>query len=287
MSNITLARREALGLLGGTAAALALPGAAMAAATAGSEAPPDARLPKLRTLMMMRGALDDRLVMYWLRGRYFGFLEGEMTPLFGVVNVCFSRYRAHPDGGYIGARGEVSHYTDFETGEIVHSVLNPYTRMAMQPPARGYPPSPVRIGADATIRIAEAPGVQFRNSIHDPEVNGDDVSLREINMAKTPLPGGKLSLYNEIVTYRAKASELARPDLSRVACDINFTNTVSWRSWMGMGDRPGQMLAVGAGSYVNSVEELPRAWVAATSQARPELLARPLAFLDPVWSALK
>jgi hypothetical protein len=282
MNDNRISRRA---IMGGMASAWAIPSLAMA--TAAGAARPGAISSKLRTLMMMRGALDDRLVMYWLRGRYYGLVDGEATPLFGVVSACFSRYHAHQDGGFIGARGEISHYTDFETGEVVQSVPNPYTHVAMQPPTRGYPPSPVRIQADATITIAEAPGVQFRNVVHDPEVNGNDVSLSESSMAKTPLPGGKLSLYNEMLTYRAKASDLARADLQRVPCELSFTNTVSWRSWMGMGDRPGLMLSVGAGSYVDAIAELPPAWVKATMQTNPGLLERPLAFLDPVWSTIK
>lgn len=284
MSGKSIDRRGVLGLAGGAVA-----GWALAAGIGHAATRPAARAlpPKLRTLMMMRGALDDRLVMYWLRGRYYGFVDGEMKPLFGVVNVCFSRYRAHPEGGFIGARGEVSHYTDFDSGEIVKSLPNPYTGKPMEPPARGYPPSPVRIRADASIAIKEAPGVQFRNVIHDPEVNGDDVTLCESNMARTPLPDGKVSLYNEIVTYRARATDLARPDLQRVPCDIAFTNTVSWRSWMGMGDRPGQMLAVGSGSFVESLDAVPKAWTGGTLRSQPELLTRPLAYLDDVWASMK
>jgi hypothetical protein len=283
--SIDLIQRRSL--VCGAAAALALPQAsfAAAAAAAGATANPAAIPDKLRTLLMMRGALDDRLVMHWIRGRCYGLVDGAMTPLFGVVNACFSRYRAREGGGFFGARGEVTYYTDFGSGEVVQTALNPYTNAAMPLPARGYPPSPVRIQADATIAISEAPGVEFRNVVDDPQVSGNDVSLCESSMAKTPLPGGGVSLYNEVLTYRAKANDLARTDLKRVACDIAVTSTVSWRSWMGMGDRPGVLLTVGTGSFVSSIDELPPAWVKAASQSRPELLANPLAFLDPAWSS--
>ncbi|WP_328591563.1 DUF1838 family protein [Glacieibacterium frigidum] len=263
----------------GTAAALAV---APAAAATTFAAPAD----KLRALMLMRGALDDRLVIYWLRGRYFGLVDGEVKPLFGVVNACFSRYRAHPDGGFIGARGEVSHYTDFDTGEVVGSVRNPYDGRIMEPPPRGYPPSPVRIEADSSISIKEMPGMEFANAIHDIEVTGDDARMFERNASKVPLPGGKASLYNEMVTYRARVADLRKPGANRVPCDINFTNTVSWRSWMGMADHPGHMLAVGSGAFVARVADLPAAWLKATAATQPELLGNPQAFLDPVWKTI-
>lgn len=277
-------RRSLMGLIGGTAALAAMPGVAHAAA--GDDHALDTPTGKLRALMMMRGALDDRLVIYWLRGRYFGLVDGEVKPLFGVVNACFSRYRAHPDGGYIGARGEISHYTDFATGEVVKSVRNPYTGQMMEPPARGYPPSPVRIQANSSITIKEMPGMQFENTVHDIEVTGNDVRIFERSTSEVPLPTGKPSRYNEMLTYRAKATDIARPNLMRVPCDINFTNTVSWRSWMDMGDRPGTMLAIGSGAYVSSMKELPATWLKATAASQPELLGNPNALLDPLWKSI-
>ena len=273
-----------MGLVGGTAALAALPQAARAAS--GDTAALDTTAGKLRALMLMRGALDDRLVMYWLRGRYFGLVDGEVRPLFGVVNACFSRYRPHEDGGYIGARGEISHYTDFSTGAVVQTVRNPYTDTTVQVPARGYPPSPVRIQADCTISIKEMPGMQFANVVHDLDVTGDDVRIFETSSSKVPIPGGKPSLYNEMLTYRARTSDLARADAKRVPCDLAFTNTVSWRPWMGMENRPGHMLAVGSGAYVTSLQDLPKAWRDATAATQPELLRNPAAFLDPVWKTI-
>lgn len=277
-------RRSLMGLVGGTAALAALPPAAQAAP--GAMAALDTPAGKLRALMLMRGALDDQLVMYWLRGRYFGLVDGEVKPLFGVVNACFSRYRAHPDGGYIGARGEISHYTDFASGAVVQSVRNPYTGATVQVPARGYPPSPVRIQADCTISIKELPGMQFENVVHDLDVTGNDVRIFERSSSKLPIPGGAPSLYTELLTYRARASDLARAGAKRVPCDIAFTNTVSWRPWMGMERHPGHMLAVGAGGYVTALQDLPKAWRDATAATQPELLRNPAAFLDPVWKTI-
>lgn len=278
-------RRNVVGLMSAAAAVSVLPRMALAATPAKNDfSTPEA---KLRALILVRGALDDRLVVYWMRGRYYGLVDGEITPLFGVLNACFSRYRAHKDGGFIAARGEASHFTDFNTGEVMQTIKNPYTGKDMNSPVRSLNPSPVRIRADCTISIAEAPGMQFQNVVQDVEAHGNSVSISERSMSKTPVPGGKPSLFNELITYRAKASDLSRSGVKRVPCDTSFTNTVSWRSWMGMDDHPGHLLLAGGGTFVSGVEELPPAWIKATSITHPNLVKDPLAFLAPVWNTMK
>jgi hypothetical protein len=284
MLNNNMPRRSALGLMSGIAAASALPGVATAAAPATQDfGAPEA---KLRTLLLLRGALDDRLVIYWMRGRYYGLVDGEITPLFGVLNACFSRYRAHKDGGFIAARGEATHFTDFNTGEVMQTIRNPYTGKDMNSPVRSLNPSPVRIQADCVITIAEAPGMRFQNVVQDVDAQGDGVSISERSMSKTPVPGGKPSVFNELITYRGKASDLSRPGIKRAPCDTSVTSTVSWRSWMGMDDHPGHLLAAGAGTFVSSAEELPPAWIKATSVANPTMVNDPHSFLAPVWDTM-
>ena len=47
----------------------------------------------LRRFIKMSGALDDRLVIGFVSGRYNGVVDSELTPLFGVFAATFSRYR--------------------------------------------------------------------------------------------------------------------------------------------------------------------------------------------------
>lgn len=68
--------------------------AVMAAVTAGaavssagrSSSAPDADQ-AIRDFIRLRAALDDRLVVGALSGRYFGVVDGAPTPFFGVVSV--------------------------------------------------------------------------------------------------------------------------------------------------------------------------------------------------------
>lgn len=54
---------------------------------------------RLKAFMMMRGALDDRLLIGCISDIYYGNVNAELTPLFGPVGAIFSRYRPHTSSG--------------------------------------------------------------------------------------------------------------------------------------------------------------------------------------------
>jgi hypothetical protein len=280
-ADISIARRDTLRLLGGIGALSALtPDLTNAASTSVALTNPRDRM---RTYMLMRGALDDRLVIHWLQGRYYGLVEGEATPLFGIVSAQVSRSRPDNAGGYAIVRGEVSFMTNADTGEVVREILNPYTGAVVAVPTRGYPPSLNRIRPDLSFEIPQQPGATLRHEVQGIVAKDGDVWISELSTAKTPVPNSKPSLYNEMLTYHAKAADLKRRDIRRVPCEISFTNTVSWRSWMNMADHPGHLLAVGAGAYVNAIDELPIVWLRAARAENLPFLNDPLGFLAPVW----
>ena len=41
----------------------------------------------------MRGALDGRLCMGYVKGLYYGVVEDRITPLYGVLGGTFSRFQ--------------------------------------------------------------------------------------------------------------------------------------------------------------------------------------------------
>lgn len=284
MPDSRVARRDALRILAGIGALSVAAPALSAVAGVGNTAtdPRD----RLRTYMLMRGALDDRLVIHWLHGRHYGLVDGEITPLFGLLSAQFSRFRPDSEGGYFCVRAEASFFTNPDTGEAVREVRNPYNGTIVAPPARNYPPSSPRIRADLTFDIVQQPGAELRHEVEGFFANGGDLWISELSTAKTPVRNAKPSLYNEMLTYHARLADLMRRDANRVPCDISFTNTVSWRSWMNMGEHPGHLLVVGAGEYVDSIDELPGGWLRAARAEKLALLADPRAVLAPVWNSL-
>jgi hypothetical protein len=148
-------RRTILAMTGGMALAGAASTLALAAGpgASGLETPAG----RLRAFMLMRGALDDRLVIGFVSGRYYGVVDDEMKPLYGVVAATFGRYRPRADGGYDGASYEIPFFTDLETGAPLERWLNPYTGETVAVPQTALPPAPIVITADMSVRVPKLP----------------------------------------------------------------------------------------------------------------------------------
>lgn len=274
-----IGRRGAIGLIGSAAALAAMPAARATGATLGNQS-------KLHTYMLMRGALDDRLVIGCISGRYNGIVDGLPTPLYGVVAATFARYRARPDGGFDAVTYELAYFTDLETGAVLSEFRNPYTGETVKVPAGGQPAARVSFMPDLSMKLGRAiPGLEFDHQVLPFEVRGDDVWITEATRTSAAIPGQPRPFrYSETNIMHARRSELEKPGARRVRTEVTFNGVVNWRPWLAMGDRPGHLLGVGAGTQGTTLEALPPAWLAATSERKPDLLKNPAAALEPLWS---
>jgi hypothetical protein len=240
---------------------------------------------RLRAFVRMRGALDDRLVIGCIRGRYEGVIDGETTPLFGVTAATFARWRPHGDG-YEVIGFEQAYFTDLQTNQVLDTFVNPYTGERVAVPVTAMPPSRLLLGADLSLRPAAVPpGMTLGVSVSPPEQIGDDVIFVERNRAAMPVSPTRRFFYNDTTAMRAKLHDLSSSDAARVPCQTSFQSILSWRPWLHMGDRPGQMCGFGQGLYGVSIEHLPDNWIEATRRIRPELLVYPEAVIEPLWRA--
>lgn len=279
-----MGRREALGVVG--AGALAAATAPAMAAPAGSANKLELGNPagKLRTYIMMRGALDEQLVISYVDGYYFGVVDAEITPLWDVVGVTFTRYRRRPDGGYDVFSGEVAHFLDPKTGEAPGEFYNPYTKKVVKDPRVNFPPSRYTIRPDLKFDFAGLmAGMTVDHTTRPPEVRGDDIWFNDITRTAGSVPGAaKPFRYGESVTMHARLSDF-KPGVKRVPAESNFTNFVDWRPWMQMDGHPGHLTAVGAGRLGVAMDALPERWTKATREKWPHVLDNPAALLDPVY----
>lgn len=283
---VAIARRE---LLGGIGAAAAIGVAAPALAAHGARARIDFNDPQVRfrAYMQMRGALDERLVIGYISGSYFGVVGAEVTPLWDVVGVTFARYRRRSDGGYDGFSGEIAHFFDPKTGKAPGRFLNPYTGKINIDPRTNLPPAKIVLLPTMTVEVAAPrPGMTFDHEIRAPQVRGDDVWFTEVSRVAMQFPGGARPFnYSEMVTMHARVRDLANPGAMRVPCEGSFTNVVNWRPWMEMGDHPGHLTAVGTGRYGVSMADLPANWTEATREKFPAVLDDPGALLAAIYKA--
>jgi hypothetical protein len=272
-----LGRRLFLGL--GTLASL---GAALSPANAETET-------NLRRFVKMRGALDGRLVIGCVTGRYDGVVDGQVTPLFGVVSAVFSLYR-HRGDGFEVASLEQAYYTDLQNGQALERFKNPYTGEAVAVPVYAEAPSLVVVGPDLVFHTPTppGPGVHVEHTARGPETVGDDlVFVEQVSVSVDAAKGGQGFTYRDNTVLRAQASAVDRPESQSTPSRTNFDAVVTWRPWLNMGARPGHMEALGYGGFGVSLASLPAAWVRATEHSRPSLLNDPGRVVETAWHAVR
>jgi hypothetical protein len=270
---MTLGRRLFLGL--GTVAGLS---AAVPLGTTDSGA-------SLRRFIKMRGALDGRLVIGCVTGRYDGVVDGQVTPLFGVVSAVFSLYRSRGDGFDVASL-EQAYYTDLQTGQVLDRLKNPYTDEFVAVPVYSESPSLVFVGPDLVFHSPKptGPGVHVAHMARGPETIGDDlVFVEQVSVTVDGSKGGLPFTYRDNTVLRAPRRAVDRQDSQSTPSETTFDAVVSWRPWLNMGARPGHMEALGYGGFGVSPASLPPTWVSATERARPSLLKNPERLVETAW----
>lgn len=268
-------------VLGGLAAG------ALATQASAAAAPGASPTGRMRTFMLMRAALDEGLISSWMSANYYGVVEDRMEPLFDVVAAVFARYRRLPDGSYEGVSGELAWFVDKDTGKALDSYRNPYTGQVVDVPMGGLSPSKIKFMPDMSMRLARSvPGMEFTHEVLGPVTRGDAVWMTERSRSSFTVPGqAKPMRYSESNIFKAKRSAIEARGATRVTSDVSFTNVVSWRPWLKMGDHPGHLTATGAGQHTSTLDMFPPEWIAATRARRPEVLKDPASMLAPLWDA--
>jgi hypothetical protein len=240
---------------------------------------------RLRAFMRLRGSLDQSLVAGCISGRYYGVVGAEVRPLYGVTASTFVRYRELPDGRFEGFTYEVAYFTDLETGKVMDRWANPYTGETVDVAHTFTKPARVVIGEDLVIRPEPAiPGLQIRHATLSPLIIGPDLWWTEEVLTEAQIPGMAKPLhYSELVTLQTSVAELASNKTSRVTCRNAYSSVVNWRPWLKMGDAPGHLMGNGAGAWGVATKDLPAAWIEATKERHPDVLADPGARLEPLW----
>ena len=249
----------------------------------------------LRALIKMRGSLDSELVIGWLRARRFAVSQGRVEPLCGFVAATFNRFREISDDLFSVSTLEITHYTDFETGELLDKLVMPFTGREIDVPAYRFGPATARFAVrlDEKDDFAPAAGttegsfspagsVLMTKSIDPGYVRNGELFLRHEEHGRVYPTDSKIPtmFYKESTIWSAPLNKVLDIDTRNVDARVAYSAMTSWRPWMNMGDLPGHTASNGFGGKARSLTDLPDDFLRYTRQRQPDVLEDPEAILD-------
>lgn len=278
----TFSRRDFFAAGSALTAAAVLPGRLYAGTDLDLNDPWD----RLTALAKLRGSLDGRTVMWWMKGVRYGVVDQVVTPLFGMLIGSFQRLRPLPGKGFELNMLELSYFTDLQTGAVLDTFVNPYNGKKCVVPEQRLGPYPVLLTPTGVV-LPDVPAfgdVELTTRVGPAIVQGDDVWIRDDSTVKVdsdhPMMGKHT--YNELVSYRGKLSDINNPQLQSAPADIAFQSVTSWREWLQADGVGGHTTARATGSKINRVSDFPAEYLAAARARHAKIIADPDAMLDAV-----
>ena len=256
-----ISRRDSLGLVAGMAVASVAAAEDDQAMTAVDDSWTRSQAGLLRTLMKLRAALDDRVTLEWFKGVVYGVADSAMTPLFTVNAVAFAYYEETQAGDFRGRRVEVTYHGDLERDRLIERFDNPYTGGTVDVPLSRTPLQDAVIGRNGLVVPARIGPmrIEAETGLGPGLVNGGRCWVR-LDTRSTVFADGvdaPVNEYGESITYAGDSREVADPGVLSAACQLSYTNAMSWRPWLQMQGRPGHTMTAACGEKVESLAELP------------------------------
>lgn len=249
----------------------------------------------LRALIKMRGSLDDGLVLGWLRAQRFATSNGRVEPLCGVVAGTLNRFRRVSDELFSVVTLEISHYTDFDTGELLAKLVMPFSNREVAVPAYRFGPEAARFAVQLEEKSDYAPAagttegefapagsVLMSKSIDRGYVRDGELFLRHEEYGRVYPSAGDLPtmFYKESTIWFAPVREVLDTRTVNVDARVAYSAMTSWRPWMQMGALPGHTISNGFGGKARSMADMPEDWLRFTRQVHPDVVADPEGVLD-------
>lgn len=239
---------------------------------------------RLTALAKLRGSLDGRTVMWWMKGVRYGVVDDIVTPLFNMLIGSFLRVKPVPGKGFELNMLEMSYFTDLKTGEVLDKFVNPYNGKVCDVPEQRLGPYPVLMTPTGVV-LPESPlfgSVDLKTQVGPAIINGDDVWIRDDSTVKVdsdhPMMGKHT--YNELLSYHGKLSDLNNPNLASAPAAISFQSLTSWREWFQADGVGGHTTARANGTKITRLEDFPPEYLKAARARHPDLIADPDAVLD-------
>ena len=233
----------------------------------------------LTPYIKLAGSLDERLIIWWMKGKRYAIVEAQATPLCGVEVGRFYRFFRQTNGSFTLAMFELSYYTDSATGKLLERFPNPFTgavndviHLARRPVICQY------TAAGRFIPALNNSVLRYRSQVLPVFVNGDRVRIgSSVNAVMlSPFPKTPYTRINDYITVTGRRSDLLDPRTKSAPAALSYQNVQPWEPWMKMGDQPGQMTSRATGRKCESLAEMPSDYLKMARAVHPWLIRDPI-----------
>lgn len=231
----------------------------------------------LRAFVRLRGALDGRLVYWWLEDVRSAVVATRVYPLFRARVGTFLRVKDLGAGGFSVTTLETSYYVDLKTDQLLHTLKNPINGKDMDIASVVLGPSTAVIRAEGedAPRTARGGTLESHTSRGPVTVAGDDVLIAEDRFARITFPDPSTPPYNtsELNVYRGRLSQLSDPDRPYVDAWVSYQSVSAFQPRHKMDGVIGHISARAVGAKVASLEAMPKRWRELVERENPEIVA--------------
>jgi hypothetical protein len=130
---------------------------------------------------------------------------------------------------------------------------------------------------------------EFRSHMGPAMVSGDRLWIPNSVEAtiRFPKAGAPEILLNIYTTVQGSLTDALNSKLASAECTLEFHNVLKWEPWMQMGAHPGHMISIASGRKLESVNQLPLAYLAMAEEVHGKYIADPLAALEKYAAQLR
>lgn len=201
---------------------------------------------------------DDRPLIWWLRGKKYGAINGEIAPLWTLNVLLFKAVTQNPDGSFDARSMEIVYKTDIQTDALLARWRNPYNGEVYDEVPLIMGPLTRRFTDTGPVSQSALPGanIQRRGSLGPVEIAGDNVWLSADAHVVVDREGQATFRAHDLSTYHGYISDVLNPAVQSAPATMTVHIIQSWHPWMNMQDTEGSLVTRISGAKCFVVEDI-------------------------------
>jgi len=233
----------------------------------------------LQAYQRLSGALDDRLIIWWMSGTRYGVVNAQSRALYGMQVGMFHHWFRQADGSFKAAFFELTYYSDPVTGQLLREFTNPYTGQTNKVRHVRLGPEIRHLTIDGLISPDNPLVHDYRSDLGPALVNGNNLWIPTSVEAtiRFPKPTAPEILLNIYTTVQGKLDDAMNTSIRSAPCTFEFHNVLKWEPWMQMADHAGHMMSTASGRKLESLANLPADYLGMAEEVHGKYIADPTA----------